>query len=214
MSSEEKIKVYSFQSNSSGGIVSVLLFANKKFTLKKLEVEEWEDKKAKFNYEPLPLLKVNKEYYSHETPIILYLGKKFDLMGETSEDEYEIINVLYAITDLKEKILPTFLPETKEEYEMQQSKIDELLDDILPFYLQIFEKHLGKKKYFLGDKPSVLDVYMTYFVYLIFRHPLRINLLEPLLKQYAPNLDELVSRMTENEMKEYFEKYFQVNSPL
>ena len=215
MTSEDKIKVYSFKSNSSGGIVSLLLYAKKEFTLKKLEVEDWENKKAKFNYEPLPLIKINKTLYAHETPIILYLAKKYNLMGNSNEDEYEIISIIYSIIDLKEKILPAFLPETKEEYEAQQFKIDELLNDVLPFYLKIYEKHLGNKKYFLSDtNPCVLDIYITYFIYLIFKHPLRCLLLEPILKESAPNLYNMVNSLADNQMKDYFDNYFQVNSPL
>ena len=200
MSNQEKIKIYTFESNSAGGIICVLLYAKTQFKVKKLDVDEWDVKKQKFDYEALPIVKINKVQYTHEIPTLLYLGKKFNLLGETYEDEYITSNLLYAVNDLKEKILPAFLPESKEEYENQQLNIDELLEETLPFYLKQFESFLKGKDYFLGKKISV--------------HPLRIKLLDQVLKENAPNLDNLVTSLSQNDLKEYYSTYFLINSPL
>ena len=214
MSVPEKIKIYTFESNSAGGIICVLLYAKIPFKVKKLDVDEWDVKKQKFDYEALPIVKINKIQYTHEIPTLLYLGKKYNLIGETKEDEYLISSLLYAVNDLKEKILPSFLPESKEEYENQQINIDELLEVTFPFYLKKIEKHLEGKQFFFGDKISVLDIYVTFFIYLIFKHPLRANLLEPILRENAPNVDNLTNSLVQNELKDYFLNYFQINSPL
>ena len=49
---------------------------------------------------------------------------------------------------------------------------------------------------------------------LIFKHPLRIYLLDPILRENAPNLNNFVCSLAENEMKEYYSKYYSINSPL
>ena len=214
MSNQEKIKIYTFESNSAGGIICILLYAKTQFKVKKLDVDEWDVKKQKFDYEALPIVKINKVQYTHEIPTLLYLGKKFNLLGETYEDEYITSNLLYAVNDLKEKILPAFLPESKEEYENQQLNIDELLEETLPFYLKQFESYLKGKEYFLGKKISVIDLYMAFFISLIFKHPLRIKLLDQVLKENAPNLDNLVTSLSQNDLKEYYSTYFLINSPL
>ena len=71
-----------------------------------------------------------------------------------------------------------------------------------------FEKRyvdLGKHKYFLGDKFTLADIYLTCFL-LDSINVLKIQ--ECPLKETAPNLGELVNRVKENELKEFFEKYF------
>ena len=208
------VKVYTFESNSAGGIICVLIYAKAQFIIKKLDVEDWDLKKQKFDYEALPIIKINKVQYTHEIPIILYLGRKYNLLGETKEDIYTITNLLYSIFDLKEKILPSFLPESKEEYENQQINIDKLLYESIPAFLKRFESLLEGKDYFLGKKISVIDLYMCFFIFLIFKHPLRINLLGEILIKYAPNLDNLTNSLIQNELKDYFSSYFEVNSPL
>ena len=208
------VKVYTFESNSAGGIICVLIYAKAQFIIKKLDVEDWDLKKQKFDYEALPIIKINKVQYTHEIPIILYLGRKYNLLGETNEDIYTITNLLYSIFDLKEKILPSFLPESKEEYENQQINIDKLLYESIPAFLKRFESLLEGKDYFLGKKISVIDLYMCFFIFLIFKHPLRINLLGEILIKYAPNLDNLTNSLIQNELKDYFSSYFEVNSPL
>ena len=208
------VKVYTFESNSAGGIICVLIYAKAQFIIKKLDVEDWDLKKQKFDYEALPIIKINKVQYTHEIPIILYLGRKYNLLGETKEDIYTITNLLYSIFDLKEKILPSFLPESKEEYENQQINIDKLLYESIPAFLKRFESLLEGKDYFLGKKISVIDLYMCFFIFLIFKHPLRINLWGEILIKYAPNLDNLTNSLIQNELKDYFSSYFEVNSPL
>ena len=208
------VKVYTFESNSAGGIICVLIYAKAQFLIKKLDVEDWDLKKQKFDYEALPIIKINKVQYTHEIPIILYLGRKYNLLGESKEDVYLITNLLYSIFDLKEKILPAFLPESKEEYENQQINIDKLLYDSIPSFLKKFEAQLEGKDYFLGSKISVIDLYMCFFIFLIFKHPLRINLLGEILIKNAPNLDNLTNSLIQNELKDYFSSYFEVNSPL
>ena len=208
------VKVYTFESNSAGGILCVLIYAKAQFVIKKLDVEDWDLKKQKFDYEALPIIKINKVQYTHEIPIILYLGRKYNLLGDKKEDIYIITNLLYSIFDLKEKILPAFLPESKEEYENQQINIDKLLYESMPVFLQIFDAQLEGKDYFLGNKISVIDLYMCFFIFLIFKHPLRINLLGEILIKNAPNLDNLTNSLIQNELKEYFSSYFEVNSPL
>ena len=75
-------------------------------------------------------------------------------------------------------------------------------------------KFLKGKDYFLGKKISVIDLYMTFFISLIFKHPLKIKLLEQFLKENAPNLDNLVTSLSQNDLKEYYSTYFLINSPL
>ena len=214
-SSTDKIKLYTFESNRAGGIISVLLLAKAEFKVKKVTIDEWDEKKEKFHGQTLPILKMNGIQYCNELPTLLYLGRKFNLLGNTLEEEYLTINLLYAINDLQQSILPAFLPETETEYKEQQAKIDELINVKFPMYLKAFEKQIANKKYLLDDsKVNLIDVYLAYFINLIFKHPLRVYLLDSILRENAPNLNNFVTSMSENEMKEYYSNYYQINSPL
>lgn len=215
MASISKIKIYTFESNRAGGLISILLHAKVDFKVKKISLEEWDAKKDKFHGQTLPIVKIDGVQYCNELPTLLYLGKKFDMLGSSVEDEYITSNLLYAINDLQQLLLPAFLPESESEYKEQQGKIDELINEKFPLYLKTFEKHLGSKKYYLSDeKVSMIDLYMAYFINLIFKHPLRIYLLDPILRENAPNLNNFVCSLAENEMKEYYSKYYSINSPL
>ena len=71
-----------------------------------------------------------------------------------------------------------------------------------------FEKKyvdLGKGKYYLGDKFSLADIALatTLLDDIDF-----LGLKESLLTELAPNLAELIKRVKENELKEFFEKVY------
>ncbi len=80
--------------------------------------------------------------------------------------------------------------------------------DKLKFFLEQIEKRyvaLGKGKYFLGDKFTLADIYIaTAF-------PAAIAALKiegcP-CKEVAPNLAGLITRIKENELKEFYEKFY------
>ena len=63
---------------------------------------------------------------------------------------------------------------------------------------------LGKHKYFLGDKFTLADIYLAFFL----TDSVNSLKIESPFKEIAPNLAELVDRVKENELKEFFEKYF------
>ncbi len=74
------------------------------------------------------------------------------------------------------------------------------------FFLGKFEKRyvdLGKGKYFLGDKFTLADIIMTAGI----SSALDMLKFEG-AKEIAPNLCELIKRVKENELKEFFEKFY------
>ena len=70
---------------------------------------------------------------------------------------------------------------------------------------KIWERYvdLGKQKYFLGDKFTLADIIATIMV---------CNITDMLkfeaTKEIAPNLFELIQRVSQNELKEFYEKYY------
>ena len=80
--------------------------------------------------------------------------------------------------------------------------------DKLKFFLGQIEKRyvaLGKGKYFLGDKFSLADIYLATTFPSCFD---LLQLKECPCKEVAPNLGELIKRIKENELKEFYEKSY------
>ena len=132
----------------------------------------------------------------------MYLAEKFDLMGKDPEENYPIVNLLMTLDDFYKAAIDFFLCKDESKKPEFQKKDEEKLK----FFMGKFEKRyvdLGKHKYFLGDKFTLADIYLTCFL-LDSINVLKIQ--ECPLKETAPNLGELVNRIKENELKEFFEK--------
>ena len=125
-------------------------------------------------------------------------------MGKDPEENYQIVNLLMTLDDFYKAAMDLFLCK-------DESKKPEFLkkaEDKLKFFVGKFEKRyvdLGKQKYFLGDKFTLADIFLTLFL----TDPVNsLKIKDFPFKEISPNLVELVNRVKENELKEYFEKYY------
>ena len=76
------------------------------------------------------------------------------------------------------------------------------------FFIGQIEKRyitLGKGKYFLGDKFTLADIYIATAFPAAFD---ALKMKECPCKEVAPNLGELIKRIKENELKEFYEKFY------
>ena len=134
----------------------------------------------------------------------MYLAEKYDLMGKDAEENYQIVNLLMTLDDFYKAAMDFFRCKDESKKPEFQKKAEEKFK----FFVGKFEKRyvdLGKNKYFLGDKFTLADIYLTCFL-LDSINVLKIK--ECPFKELAPNLGELVNRVKENELKEFFEKYY------
>ena len=157
-----------------------------------------------YEFEQLPVLEIDGKKYCESNAIHMYLAEKFDLMGKDPEENYQIVNLLMTLDDFYKAAIDFFLCKDESKKPEFQKKAEEKLK----FFMGKFEKRyvdLGKHKYFLGDKFTLADIYLTCFL-LDSIYALKIQ--ECSFKEIAPNLGELVNRVKENELKEFFEKYF------
>ena len=124
-------------------------------------------------------------------------------MGKDAEENYQINNLLMTYDDIFKLVL-NIMHATDEKNKAEAKKTGE---EKIKFFIQKFEKRyveLGKGKYFLGDKFTLADIYLTCGLIE------NINILCPNnleIKEIAPNLGNLIQRVKENELKEFFEKY-------
>ena len=123
-------------------------------------------------------------------------------MGKDVEENYQIRNVLMAFDDYMGPIWAAqFCPD-----EAKKAELKKKAEEKLKFFLGKFEKRyvdLGKGKYFLGDKFTLADIVLASAL------PAAadaLGLADPFKE--VPNLAELIKRVKENELKEFFEKAY------
>ena len=185
---------------------AILTYAKADWKNETIKMEDWPKSKKSglWEYEQLPVLDVDGKKYSQSHAINIYLGETFNLMGKDKEEHYQIINVLIAFEDYT-------LPIWDAMYNPDPSKKAELkpkAEEKFKFFLGKFEKKyvdLGKGKYYLGDKFSLADIALATT---LLDDIDTLGLKESLLTELAPNLAELIKRVKENELKEFYEKYY------
>ena len=154
-------------------------------------------------YELVPVLEVDGEKLSQSNAINIYLAETYGLMGNNPKENYYINNLLMTYEDILQKGQALW----KCSDESKKPELKKELEDILKLYYKRFEERylkLGKGKYYLGEKFTLADIYLT-GIYWLFIDGFKIQF--P-LSDVCPNLGELMKRIKENELKEYFEKYF------
>ena len=200
-----KYILHYFGVNGRGAVPrAILTYAKVDWKNDIIQKDEWPKiKKSDLcEFEFLPVLEVDGKKYCESLAVNTFLAEKFNLMGKTPEDNYQIYNLLTTFDDFNVQFRPFRLctDETKKP-ELKQKAIDRL-----KFFISKFEKRyvdLGKGKYFLGDKFTLADIYLVAallgFCQTVNTYP---------FKEVGPNLGELIERLKQNELKEFLEKYF------
>ena len=205
----ENYKLHYFGGNGRGSISrAILSIGAPNFENVIIGMDQWGSLKTSGTYEfqQLPLLEHNGKKYTQSVAIELYLARQFKLYGKNAEEEYQIDSLLCTLDDLLPiifKIAFTFSEEDKKQVEANKKALLEKLT----LYYSVFEKRYvanGTKKYFLGDHFSVADIYLTVLINNVY------NLVKEQCPgtKVAPNVMKLITRVKENELKTYFDKYF------
>ena len=183
---------------------AILCYGKADWSNDAIKKEDWPTikKSGLCEFEQVPILEVDGKKYSQSNAIALYLAETFNLMGKDIEENYQIRNLLFAIDDYNGEIWKAL-------FSQDEAKKPELLKAALEkfkFFIGKFEKRyvdLGKNKYFLGDKFTLADIIVTTSI---------TSASESLkfdgCKEVCPNLCELIQRVKENELKEFFEKFY------
>ena len=202
-----KYTLHYFNTNGRAGIPrAILSYSKANWENNLISQEDWPKikKSGLCEYEQLPVLEVNGKKYCESNAINLYLAETFNLMGKNAEENYHIYNLLMTFDDFLTKFKEYIIcPDENKKAELKKNSVDKL-----QFIYQKFEEKyllLGKNEYFLGHKFTLADIYVTVFL------PTCLNLLglkECPFEENIPNLLKLMKKVKENELKEYFEKYY------
>ena len=183
---------------------AILCYAKADWTNDAIKKEDWPTikKSGLCEFEQVPILEVDGKKYSQSNAIALYLAETFNLMGKDIEENYQIRSLLFAIDDYNIEIWKAlFSPDEAKKPELLKAALEKF-----KFFVGKFEKRyvdLGKGKYFLGDKFTLADIIMTCSI----SDASKMLKFEG-VKEVAPNLCELINRVKENELKEFFEKFY------
>jgi len=183
---------------------AILCYAKADWTNDAIKREDWPTikKSGLCEFEQVPILEVDGKKYSQSNAITLYLAETFNLMGKDIEENYQIRSLLFAIDDYNIEIWKAlFSPDEAKKPELLKAALEKF-----KFFVGKFEKRyvdLGKGKYFLGDKFTLADIIMTCSI----SDASKMLKFEG-VKEIAPNLCELINRVKENELKEFFEKFY------
>ena len=183
---------------------AILCYAKADWTNHAFGHDEWAKikKSGLCEFEQVPVLEVDGKKYSQSHAITLYLGETFNLLGKDKEENYQINSLLLAEDDINMDIWKAiFNPDEAKKAELMKAALEKF-----KFFLGKFEQryvNLGKGKYFLGDKFTLADIIVTCSTcsqcgMLKFEG----------VKDVVPTLYELIKRVSENELKEFFEKFF------
>ena len=194
----ENVKLTYFNQNGRVGLIRAMLCYKKvPFENKMITMEEWPSKKNDYEFHQLPELEVNGKKLTQTIAISLYLARQLNLYPKDIYLQYHVDSLL-AIRDDITMLYRKIKQKNEEDYKAYK--------ELIKLYLEKIEKRyeeLGAGDYYLGKEISVADFFLgcmvTEFCYLIKD--------EDVLSKYAPKINKLISRLKENELKEYFEKY-------
>ena len=213
MSHENNIKIYYFNFNGRVLITKgILYFMKIPFAYITFNDEEWSKEKisGKFEFQQLPAVEINNKIYVQSTAIEIYLARKYNLMGDNSEDEYKIVSFICSKNDLIDHMRPLVRPDLY----ISDSESIILINNILPMYFSQYEKTYkdSKGKYFISDKVTLADIVITILIYYIFLlDEKRSLLLKPIVDKYSPNLLDFVVKFYKKEMLHFFDLHYNFN---
>ena len=136
--SEEKFILHYFKVNARASVIRALLsHAKANWEDRIVNFDEWKEKlkpKKDFcEYGQLPILEYKGKFYAQSMAISLFLAKKFKLLGDNEDEEYECVNLLCSFED----IFPLIHDMKDDTKEKTYAKIRQ--------YFKVYEEKIFKK---------------------------------------------------------------------
>ena len=207
--SNDTFKLYYFKVNGRAAPARALL-SYAKINFEDIFVgQNWQEQKKNnslFEFGQVPILVHNGKAMSQSKAIYLYLAQLFKLDGKNIDDQYQINSLLNSYDDISRSYSPYAFPKNDEE-KNNKEKYKKILVEELKRIFGIYEKRyikLGTGKYYLGDYFSLADIYLTVYMNVFTKSVGGFQL----IKESAPKLADLITRIKNNELKTFFEKYY------
>ena len=151
--SEEKYILYYFNVNARGCIArAILSYSKANWENKILEysdfAQNYKFKKEICEYGQLPILEYKGKFYTQSMAIDLFLAKKFNLLGDTEDEEFEINNLLCSFED----IFPLIHDRDQSKKAQMYEKVRRYFKIYEEKYMKNVKKNNGGRFYFAKNK--------------------------------------------------------------
>ena len=202
--SDEKFILHYFQVNARASVIrAILSHVKANWENHIVNFDEWKEKlktnKNFCEYGQLPVLEYKGKNYTQSMAISLFLAKKFKLLGDNDDEEYENANLLCSFEDIF-PLIHDLKDETKEK---TYAKIRQYFKVYEEKYLKNLKANNGGKFFFAKGKFTLADAYFGTLVFII-ADKLKIS-----LEKEFPELYKLIeSYKGEDALKDYYEKYY------
>jgi glutathione S-transferase len=206
-----KYNLYYFPGNGRASLIrAVLHYGGAQWEDKKVHGEEFAKlQKEHLEYHCVPALEIDGKWHTQTIACEILVAKKFNLLGETDEDLYEILNLLGSRDDISRPFIQWV-------FEADTVKKDAILKDLreseIPFYLSVWEKKFEKKpegKYWLGEKFSLADIFFACIFGQFFQISSTKKIgLDSLTTEFAPKLTAYVETIKTGELDSFFKNVF------
>ena len=202
--SEDKFILHYFKVNARGAIARALLsHAKANWEDHYITFDEWKGLKPNkefCEYGQLPILEYKGKYYAQSMAIELFIARKFNLLGENDDEEYEINNLLCSFEDF----FPLIHDMTEQTKEKTYNKFRQYLKVYEEKYLKNVKANNGGKFFFAKGKFTLADAYLGSLILSLLNRLNEVN-----LEKEFPELKKLMDSYNgEDALKEYYEKYY------
>ena len=203
---EEKFILHYFEVNARASIARALLsHAKANWEDHYIKFDEWKEKykpnKDFCEYGQLPILEYKGKYYAQSMAIELFIAKKFNLLGDNDDEDYEINNLLCSFEDF----FPLIHDMTDQTKEKTYAKVRQYYKVYEEKYLKNLKAN-GGKFFFAKGKFTLADAYFGALIYTLTKID---RLKEINFEKEFPELQKLMdSYKGEDALKEYYEKYY------
>ena len=208
------VRLHYFPANGRASFIRAILHWKKvPFEDLKYNYQEWGQikKSGDFEFEQIPMLEINGKKLTQSFAILIYLGRLFNILGNSPFEEYLIVSLINSYEDVLPKMISIIFAKSEEQKE-QSTK--DFLNIHAPFMLKRWEARFleNGKDYMVGDSFSLADIFVTVSLFNIFKNKTRKETWEPVLNEYAPNLSKLIDRIVENELSDYLKNGYAIDA--
>ena len=207
--SEEKFIFHYFKANARGAISrAILSHAKANWEDHYINFDEWKEKyksnKDFCEYGQLPILEYKGKFYSQSMAIELFLAKKFNLLGDNDDEQYEINNLLCSFEDFFPSIHDLFFDTSEKAKEKAYAKFRQYLKVYEEKYIKNLKSNNGGKFFFAKGKFTLADIYLGALIFTLLNKLTDIN-----LEKEFPELKKLIdSYKGDDSLKEFYEKFY------
>jgi glutathione S-transferase len=177
-----------------------------------IKPEQWPSEKPKYEFGQLPVLDIDGLSLAQSFSILIYLSRKYNLLGKDAKEEYYITSLLNSMEDLSKHIAKIMRPSGQDEVNNVEQNKKALLETHAPFYFRVYEKRFIEHggKYTVGNSFTLADVFVGVMLGGVLD---KFPGMREVFEKEAPKLSAHAKNLIANDLKTFYEKSFLKDAP-